>query len=84
MQRTWTISQKKRLVEVEAVFGQLKFYSHFTRFTLKGVDKVNIEAVLMAIAHNLRKLVASLTKKYAFFAKIERKYFDVSPQMMPC
>lgn len=48
--------RSKRPVEVEAVFGQLKSNNTFTRFTLRSLDKVNIEFGLMALAHNLRKL----------------------------
>lgn len=49
--------RSKRPVEVEAVFGQLKSNNKFTRFTMRGLDKVGIEFALMAIAHNLRKWV---------------------------
>lgn len=48
--------RSKRPIEVEAVFGQLKFNNKFTRFTLKGLPKIQIEFSLMAIGHNLRKL----------------------------
>lgn len=47
--------RSKRPVEVEAVFGQLKSNNKFNRFTMRGLDKVNIEFTLMIIAHNLRK-----------------------------
>lgn len=47
--------RSKRPVEVEAVFGQLKSNNKFNRFTMRGLDKVDIEFALMAIAHNLRK-----------------------------
>lgn len=49
--------RSKRPIEVEAVFGQLKANNKFTRFTLRGLEKVNIEFGLMAMAHNLRKMV---------------------------
>ena len=55
--------RKKRPVEVEAVFGQLKSNNQFTRFTLKTLAKVNIEFGLMSIGHNLRKLAAKAIKK---------------------
>ncbi|QQS30862.1 MAG: transposase [Sphingobacteriales bacterium] len=48
--------RSKRPVEVEAAFGQMKSNNKFTRFTLRGLDKVAIEFGLMAIGHNLRKL----------------------------
>lgn len=55
--------RKKRPVEVEAVFGQLKSNNQFTRFTLKTLPKVTIEFGLMSIGHNLRKLMAKSFKK---------------------
>lgn len=47
--------RSKRPVEVEAVFGQMKSNNKFTRFTLRSLEKVDIEFGLMALAHNLRK-----------------------------
>ncbi|MGL4363721.1 MAG: IS1182 family transposase [Bacteroidales bacterium] len=46
---------KKRSVEIEPVFGQIKADNLFNRFSLRGLDKVNTEFALIAIAHNLRK-----------------------------
>jgi hypothetical protein len=48
--------RSKRPIEVEAVFGQLKSNNKFNRFTLRGLEKVNLEFGLMAMAHNLRKM----------------------------
>jgi hypothetical protein len=56
--------RSKRPVEVEAVFGQLKSNNKFNRFTLRGLDKVNIEFGLMALGHNFRKWVATFNKKF--------------------
>lgn len=50
--------RKKRPADVEAVFGIIKGNHGFKRFLLKGKPKVEIEAGLIAIAHNLRKMVA--------------------------
>jgi hypothetical protein len=50
--------QSKRPIEAEAAFGQLKSINKFNRFTFKGLEKVELEFLLMAIAHNLRKMVA--------------------------
>lgn len=55
--------RSKRPVEVEAVFGQLKSNNKFNRFTLRGLDKVNIEFGLMALGHNFRKWAGQLTQK---------------------
>ena len=50
--------RSKRPIEPEAVFGQIKFDNQFTRFKLRGLEKVNVEFGLVAISHNLRKLAA--------------------------
>ena len=61
--------RKKRSVEVEAVFGQIKFNNKFRRFTLRGLDKVSVEFGLVAIGHNLRKLMARIEQKIKELAK---------------
>lgn len=55
--------RSKRPVEVEAVFGQLKSNNKFNRFTLRGLQKVNIEFGLMALGHNFRKWARRLAEK---------------------
>lgn len=60
----WLRSQ--RSVDVEPVFGHLKFNRKWDRFTLVGLDKVKIELGLHAIAHNLRKWVKKSLKKGLF------------------
>jgi len=47
--------RKKRPWDVESVFGNIKYNKGFTRFMLTGCDKVEIEAGLLSIAHNLAK-----------------------------
>jgi len=54
--------RSKRPVEVEAVFGQLKSNNKFTSFTLRGLERVEIEFGLMALTHNLRKLTKNRAK----------------------
>jgi transposase len=50
--------RKKRPVDVEPVFANIKNNHQFKRFLLRGLDKVEIETGLLALAHNLRKKVA--------------------------
>lgn len=50
------IEKRKQRWQVEAVFGNLKQNKSFRRFNLRGIEKVNIEIGLLAIAHNLKKL----------------------------
>jgi transposase/ribosomal protein S15P/S13E len=51
--------RSQRLVEAEAVFGQLKHNWGFRRFLLRGLEKVNTEWGLLCVAHNIAKLAAS-------------------------
>ncbi len=46
---------KRRGIEVESVFGQIKENRRFRRFLLRGLDKVKTEWGLLSIAHNLLK-----------------------------
>jgi transposase len=47
--------RSKRPVDVEPVFGILKQNKGFRQFMLRGIDKINIEFGLLAIAHNIKK-----------------------------
>ncbi|MDH6311135.1 transposase [Dysgonomonas sp. PFB1-18] len=60
----------KRCIEPEAVFAQIKHNHQFNRFRLRGLQKVNIEFTLIAIAHNLRKWTKKLSK-HLFFSFIQ-------------
>ena len=52
-----------RPVEVESAFGNLKQNKGFTRFMLRGLDKVALETGLLATAINLKKLVRIIQKE---------------------
>ena len=47
--------RKRRCWDVEAVFGNIKQNMNFKRFTLRGLEKVETEIGLIAMAHNLKK-----------------------------
>lgn len=46
---------KKRTADVEPVFAHVKHNRNFKRFTHRGLDKVELEFGLHALAHNIRK-----------------------------
>jgi transposase len=50
------VHRSNRPIEPEAVFGQIKFNKMFNRFRLKGLDGVNLEFGLIAIALNISKM----------------------------
>jgi len=57
------VHRKKRAIEPEAVFGQLKGNNRFTRFRLRTLAKVEVDFALAAISHTLRKLAGKLKEK---------------------
>ena len=50
--------RKQRVKDTEPVFANIKQNKNFRRFNLRGLLKVEIEAGLIAIAHNLKKMAA--------------------------
>jgi len=85
------VHRKKRSVDVEPVFGFIKQNMGFRRFMLAGMNKVNIEFGLLAIAHNIKKILAKgLSDKgflsgKGFFAKAEAflTEFSMSEKFIP-
>ena len=54
--------RKRRGIEPESVFGQIKRNYGFRRFEMRGLQKVSLEFGLIATAHNLKKMLSYLTK----------------------
>ncbi len=48
--------RRRRGVEIETIFAQLKFNRKYYRFLLRGLEKVNIELGLLSISHNIEKM----------------------------
>lgn len=55
--------RKRRSVDAETVFGDVKRNLGFTRFTLRGLEKVTLEWRLVAAGHNIRKLFLAECEK---------------------
>ena len=51
---------RKRLHPIESFFGHIKYNLGYTRFLLRGLQKVNAEFFLICLTYNLRKLIAKL------------------------
>lgn len=58
---------------MEAVFGQLKSSNKFNRFTFKGLEKVELEFLLMALGHNFRKIAAKGAVSKKIVVKIAKQ-----------
>jgi transposase len=54
--------RSKRPIEPEAVFGQIKYNKGFNRFKLRGLEGVNLEFGLVAIALNINKMCKKAKK----------------------
>jgi transposase len=50
---------RKRAVWVEPLFGEAKEWHRMIRFRLRMLDKVNIEALMVAAGQNIKRLLAS-------------------------
>lgn len=50
------VLRKRRAVEVETVFGEIKGNQGFRRFHLRGKQKVAVEWGLLAIGYNIRRM----------------------------
>ncbi|MBI2557684.1 transposase [Candidatus Woesearchaeota archaeon] len=55
--------RKRRGNEIESVFGDGKLNKSKDRYLLRGLSKVNIEAGLYYISHNLRKIQTFINQK---------------------
>ena len=50
-------AMRKRMVWIEPLFGEAKQWHHLGQFRLRGLHKVNMEALLIASGQNLKRLV---------------------------
>lgn len=55
--------KRQRGVEIESCFGDIKHNMGFRRFHLRGLEKVQTEINLVAIAHNIRKISLQRQRK---------------------
>lgn len=55
--------RKRRNIEVESVFGDMKSNYGLRRFSMRGLEEVNLEWGLHSIAHNVRKMAVLATRK---------------------
>lgn len=57
--------RKQRGIEIESVFGDIKWNQGYRRFRLRGLAKVNVEFGLLSMAHNMKKIAILEQKKSA-------------------
>lgn len=61
----------KRKVWVEPLFGEAKQWHGLERFRLRGLEKVNIEGVMIAAGQNLKRLLSHKGRQKPRMAKAE-------------
>jgi len=54
---------RKRMVWIEPKFGEVKQWHHGGRCRLRGIEKVNIEALVKAAGQNLKQLMKHCTRR---------------------
>ena len=70
---------RRRLHPIEAIFGHLKYNLGYTRFLLRGLEKVKAEFTLMCLAYNLRKL-AKHAARFLLFWLTSTPFWGMRPQ----
>ena len=55
--------RKQRNVDIESCFGDIKHNMGFRRFHVRGLKKVETEIMLVAMAHNMRKVCLQQARK---------------------
>jgi transposase len=75
--------RSNRPIEPEAVFGQIKFNRGFNRFTMTGIDGVNLEFGLLAIGFNLAKIAGkiSIPSKNEIFSLVKAIFGSFSSKI---
>ena len=58
----------RRCIEPEAVFGQMKYNMAYNRFRHTTIDKVTMDFAFFAIAFNIKKMVAKMTRGGLFYS----------------
>ena len=68
---------KQRAIDVEPVFGQIKYNRNFMRFSARGLSKVKTQFTLVCIAHNLSKIIQYMRENPEKLAEIYQKIADL-------
>ena len=63
-------ASRKRSVWVEPLFGEAKDFHRLRRFRLRGLNKVNIEGIMIAAGQNLKRLIKHRVDKLRFCIQI--------------
>ena len=68
---------KQRAIDVEPIFGQIKYNRNFMSFSVRGLSKVKTQFTLACIAHNLSKIIRYMQENPEKLAEIYKKIADL-------
>jgi hypothetical protein len=77
-------AMRKRMVWIEPLFGEAKQWHHLGRFRLRGLRKVNIEALLIASGQNLKRLLRAQQRPQPSNSVAAAIRLAVSPKLFAC
>jgi hypothetical protein len=60
-------ASRKRSLWVEPLFGEAKDFHRLRRFRLRGLQKVNIEGMIIAAGQNLKRLIKYRLERFFVF-----------------
>jgi len=66
---TYQKAMRKRGVWVEPLFGEAKEFHRLRRFRLRGLNKVNIEGIVIAAGQNLKRLLNHRLGEFFYFVQ---------------
>ncbi|WP_394287336.1 transposase, partial [Bacteroides pyogenes] len=72
----------QRCIEPEAVFGQIKNNMNYKRFRHFGKDKVFMDFSFLAIAFNIKKMCAKMTKEGMDW--LIRLFYELTAALFKC
>ena len=72
----------QRCIEPEAVFGQIKNNMNYKRFRHVGKDKVFMDLAFFAIAFNIKKMCAKMTKEGVDW--LIRLFYELTAAVFRC
>jgi len=66
---TYQKAMRKRGVWVEPLFGEAKEFHRMSRFRLRGLNKVNIEGMVIGAGQNLKRLLNHRLGEFFYFVQ---------------
>lgn len=76
------MAETQRCIEPKAVFGQIKYNMNHKRFRHFGKDKVFMDFFFFAIAFNIKKMCAKMTKEG--IDRLIKLFYELATALFRC